>query len=150
MNKFNINVFSLYCSQKIPSGEVQQALCSEPMRLSNISLLTTIMNRGRKVLFCSVSIGGGKIFKAVKNILVAGSVSLRLYGRLFKPESPNQNNTTHLSVMLQFKVFSHLDSCILSNLVLLLNTIMTVANLSSVMKLFLFWNFIKDTLAYKH
>ncbi|KAM6143233.1 LOW QUALITY PROTEIN: zinc finger protein 157 [Erethizon dorsatum] len=86
----------------------------------------------KKDILCDVSIVvNGKIFKAHKNILVAGSRFFKTLYCVSNNDSPNQNNTTHLDIALVQGFSVILDFLYSGNLVLTSQNaieVMTVAN----------------------
>ncbi|VTJ76488.1 Hypothetical predicted protein [Marmota monax] len=105
----------------------------------------------KKDILCDVSIVvSGKIFKAHKNILVAGSRFFKTLYCVSNKESPNQNNTTHLDIAAVQGFSVILDFLYSGNLVLTSQNaieVMTVASylqMSEVVQTCR--NFIKDAL----
>ncbi|EPQ11190.1 Zinc finger and BTB domain-containing protein 10 [Myotis brandtii] len=85
---------------EIPSEEGYCDFNSRPNENSYCYQLLQQLNEQRKKgILCDVSIVvSGKIFKAHKNILVAGSRFFKTLYCFSNKESPNQNNTTHLDI----------------------------------------------------
>ncbi|KAL6058752.1 hypothetical protein STEG23_008606, partial [Scotinomys teguina] len=114
-------------------------------------LLRQLDEQRKKDILCDVSIVvSGKIFKAHKNILVAGSRFFKTLYCVSNKESPNQNNTTHLDIAAVQGFSVILDFLYSGNLVLTSQNaieVMTVASylqMSEVVQTCR--NFIKDAL----
>uniref|UniRef100_G3TYX4 Zinc finger and BTB domain containing 10 n=1 Tax=Loxodonta africana TaxID=9785 RepID=G3TYX4_LOXAF len=114
-------------------------------------LLRQLNEQRKKGILCDVSIVvSGKIFKAHKNILVAGSRFFKTLYCFSNKESPNQNNTTHLDIAAVQGFSVILDFLYSGNLVLTSQNaieVMTVASylqMSEVVQTCR--NFIKDAL----
>ncbi|XP_028622026.1 zinc finger and BTB domain-containing protein 10 isoform X1 [Grammomys surdaster] len=114
-------------------------------------LLRQLNEQRKKDILCDVSIVvSGKIFKAHKNILVAGSRFFKTLYCVSNKESPNQNNTTHLDIAAVQGFSVILDFLYSGNLVLSSQNaieVMTVASylqMSEVVQTCR--NFIKDAL----
>uniref|UniRef100_G1Q447 Zinc finger and BTB domain containing 10 n=1 Tax=Myotis lucifugus TaxID=59463 RepID=G1Q447_MYOLU len=114
-------------------------------------LLQQLNEQRKKGILCDVSIVvSGKIFKAHKNILVAGSRFFKTLYCFSNKENPNQNNTTHLDIASVQGFSVILDFLYSGNLVLTSQNaieVMTVASylqMSEVVQTCR--NFIKDAL----
>ncbi|XP_006880549.1 PREDICTED: zinc finger and BTB domain-containing protein 10-like isoform X2 [Elephantulus edwardii] len=114
-------------------------------------LLRQLNEQRKKGILCDVSIVvSGQIFKAHKNILVAGSRFFKTLYCFSNKESPNQNNTTHLDIAAVQGFSVILDFLYSGNLVLTSHNaieVMTVASylqMSEVVQTCR--NFIKDAL----
>ncbi|XP_004697558.1 zinc finger and BTB domain-containing protein 10 isoform X2 [Echinops telfairi] len=137
---------------EIPSEEGVCDFNSKPNENSYCYQLLQQLNEQRKKgILCDVSIVvSGKIFKAHKNILVAGSRFFKTLYCFSNKESPNQNNTTHLDIAAVQGFSAILDFLYSGNLVLSSQTaieVMTVASylqMSEVVQTCR--NFIKDAL----
>ncbi|EPQ15145.1 Zinc finger and BTB domain-containing protein 10 [Myotis brandtii] len=137
---------------EIPSEEGYCDFNSRPNENSYCYQLLRQLNEQRKKgILCDVSIVvSGKIFKAHKNILVAGSRFFKTLYCFSNKESPNQNNTTHLDIAAVQGFSVILDFLYSGNLVLTSQNaieVMTVASylqMSEVVQTCR--NFIKDAL----
>nr|XP_004656948.3 zinc finger and BTB domain-containing protein 10 [Jaculus jaculus] len=118
---------------EIPSEEGYCDFNSRPNENSYCYQLLRQLNEQRKKdILCDVSIVvSGKIFKAHKNILVAGSRFFKTLYCVSNKESPNQNNTTHLDIAAVQGFSVILDFLYSGNLVLTSQNaieVMTVAS----------------------
>uniref|UniRef100_A0A5F9CJ55 Zinc finger and BTB domain containing 10 n=1 Tax=Oryctolagus cuniculus TaxID=9986 RepID=A0A5F9CJ55_RABIT len=137
---------------EIPSEEGYCDFNSRPNENSYCyQLLRQLDEQRKKDILCDVSIVvSGKIFKAHKNILVAGSRFFKTLYCVSNKESPNQNNTTHLDIAAVQGFSVILDFLYSGNLVLTSQNaieVMTVASylqMSEVVQTCR--NFIKDAL----
>uniref|UniRef100_G3TAA1 Zinc finger and BTB domain containing 10 n=1 Tax=Loxodonta africana TaxID=9785 RepID=G3TAA1_LOXAF len=137
---------------EVPSEEGYCDFNSRPNENSYCYQLLRQLNEQRKKgILCDVSIVvSGKIFKAHKNILVAGSRFFKTLYCFSNKESPNQNNTTHLDIAAVQGFSVILDFLYSGNLVLTSQNaieVMTVASylqMSEVVQTCR--NFIKDAL----
>ncbi|XP_044636253.2 zinc finger and BTB domain-containing protein 10 isoform X2 [Equus asinus] len=137
---------------EMPSEEGYCDFNSRPNENSYCYQLLRQLNEQRKKgILCDVSIVvSGKIFKAHKNILVAGSRYFKTLYCFSNKESPNQNNTTHLDIAAVQGFSVILDFLYSGNLVLTSQNaieVMTVASylqMSEVVQTCR--NFIKDAL----
>nr|XP_010977695.2 zinc finger and BTB domain-containing protein 10 isoform X1 [Camelus dromedarius] len=137
---------------EMPSEEGYCDFNSRPNENSYCYQLLRQLNEQRKKgILCDVSIVvSGKIFKAHKNILVAGSRFFKTLYCFSNKESPNQNNTTHLDIAAVQGFSVILDFLYSGNLVLTSQNaieVMTVASylqMSEVVQTCR--NFIKDAL----
>ncbi|XP_036193274.1 zinc finger and BTB domain-containing protein 10-like [Myotis myotis] len=137
---------------EIPSEQGYCDFNSRPNENSYCYQLLQQLNEQRKKgILCDVSIVvSGKIFKAHKNILVAGSRFFKTLYCFSNKESPNQNNTTHLDIAAVQGFSVILDFLYSGNLVLTSQNaieVMTVASylqMSEVVQTCR--NFIKDAL----
>lgn len=146
-------MFSLQLQEsEIPSEEGYCDFNSRPNENSYCyQLLRQLDEQRKKDILCDVSIVvSGKIFKAHKNILVAGSRFFKTLYCVSNKESPNQNNTTHLDIAAVQGFSVILDFLYSGNLVLTSQNaieVMTVASylqMSEVVQTCR--NFIKDAL----
>lgn len=146
-------MFSIQLQEsEIPSEEGYCDFNSRPNENSYCYQLLRQLNEQRKKgILCDVSIVvSGKIFKAHKNILVAGSRFFKTLYCFSNKESPNQNNTTHLDIAAVQGFSVILDFLYSGNLVLTSQNaieVMTVASylqMSEVVQTCR--NFIKDAL----
>ncbi|XP_010634545.1 zinc finger and BTB domain-containing protein 10 [Fukomys damarensis] len=114
-------------------------------------LLRQLDEQRKKDILCDVSIVvNGKIFKAHKNILVAGSRFFKTLYCVSNKDSPNQNNTTHLDIALVQGFSVILDFLYSGNLVLTSQNAIEVMTVASYLQMsevvHTCRNFIKDAL----
>ncbi|KAM5281779.1 zinc finger and BTB domain-containing protein 10 [Ctenodactylus gundi] len=114
-------------------------------------LLRQLDEQRKKDILCDVSIVvSGKIFKAHKNILVAGSRFFKTLYCVSNKESPNQNNTTHLDIAAVQGFSVILDFLYSGNLVLTSQNAIEVMTVASYLQMsevvHTCRNFIKDAL----
>ncbi|KAM6171338.1 zinc finger and BTB domain-containing protein 10 isoform 1-T1 [Erethizon dorsatum] len=114
-------------------------------------LLRQLDEQRKKDILCDVSIVvNGKIFKAHKNILVAGSRFFKTLYCVSNKDSPNQNNTTHLDIALVQGFSVILDFLYSGNLVLTSQNAIEVMTVASYLQMsevvHTCRNFIRDAL----
>ncbi|MEJ1288426.1 zinc finger and BTB domain containing 10 [Cricetulus griseus] len=99
-------------------------------------LLRQLDEQRKKDILCDVSIVvSGKIFKAHKNILVAGSRFFKTLYCVSNKESPNQNNTTHLDIAAVQGFSDILDFLYSGNLVLSSQNVLEVMTVASYLQM---------------
>lgn len=131
-------MFSLQLQgSEIPSEEGYCDFNNRPNENSYCyQLLRQLDEQRKKDILCDVSIVvSGKIFKAHKNILVAGSRFFKTLYCVSNKESPNQNNTTHLDIAAVQGFSDILDFLYSGNLVLSSQNVLEVMTVASYLQM---------------
>uniref|UniRef100_A0A8C2QGT4 Zinc finger and BTB domain containing 10 n=1 Tax=Cricetulus griseus TaxID=10029 RepID=A0A8C2QGT4_CRIGR len=128
---------SVHQGSEIPSEEGYCDFNNRPNENSYCyQLLRQLDEQRKKDILCDVSIVvSGKIFKAHKNILVAGSRFFKTLYCVSNKESPNQNNTTHLDIAAVQGFSDILDFLYSGNLVLSSQNVLEVMTVASYLQM---------------